>query len=135
MPRSVSANPARHGEVMKLTENITVQLQGSVKGGPVLDLAMTGIGPIFRGDVVAGDSAAIVTHSYTVNPTETGYRVEYSIGLRIKVEHQAEGMPTSVEYRDVIVTGTALAEEGKKLVIAKNGDHELTLTLGKAAAK
>lgn len=38
------------------------------------------------------------------------------------------------EYR-VVVTGTALVKEGKRLVISKNGDRELGINLGKASSK
>ena len=128
-PQVVQARPNT------LTENITIQLQGKVEGGPALDLSMTGIGPIFRGDVVAGDDPAIVTHSYTVTVVEGGYKVEYSIGLRLKFEQMVNGKVNSVEYREVMVSGTAIAREGKRLVIAKNGENELGLTLGKTASK
>ena len=128
-PQVVQARPNT------LTENITIQLQGKVEGGPALDLAMTGIGPIFRGDVVAGDDPAIVTHSYTVTVIEGGYKVEYSIGLRLKFEQMVNGKVNSVEYREVMVSGTAIAREGKRVVIAKNGDNGLGLTLGKTASE
>lgn len=117
-----------------LSENITIQLQGSVVGGPELDLSMTGIGPVFRGDLVAGDDPTIVTHTYTVVKSGEDYKVEYSIGLRLKVENK-EDERVNIEYRDVVVTGTALVKEGKRLVISKNGDRELALTLGKASSK
>ena len=106
-----------------LTENIMIQLQGSVVGGPDLDLSMTGIGPLFRGDVVAGDDPDILTHTDTVVKAGDGYKVDYSIGLRLKSE-QKIGNREHIENRDVFVTGAALAEEGKKLVISKNGDRQ-----------
>jgi hypothetical protein len=117
-----------------LAENMTLQLQGSVVGGPELDLAMTGIGPLFRGDVVAGDDPAIVTHTYTVVTAGDGYKVDYSIGLRLQVEKKSDGR-VNVEFHDVVVTGTAMVEEEKTLVISKNGDRELSLTLSKTASK
>jgi hypothetical protein len=113
---------------------MTLQLQGSVVGGPELDLAMTGIGPLFRGDVVAGDDPAIVTHTYTVVTAGDGYKVDYSIGLRLQVEKKSDGR-VNVEFHDVVVTGTAMVEEEKTLVISKNGDRELSLTLSKTASK
>lgn len=132
---SLGRVPASKLSAKTLTENVTIQLQGSVEGGPALDLAMTGIGPIFRGDVVVGKGPTIVTHSYTVEPTEGGYKIEYSVGFRIKVEHKVDDKVKSVEYRDVSVSGTVIAKEGKRLVISKNGEHELGLLVGKTNSK
>ena len=110
-----------------LTENITIQLQGSVYGSEPLDLSLTGVGPVFQADVIAGEDRSILTHQYSVRPNDCGYRVEYSIGLRIAMEVSRNGQAT--------VSGAAIAKEGERVVISKNGAHELALTLGKAGKK
>lgn len=119
----------------ELTENITIRLQGSVSDGPPLDLSLTGIGPIFQADVVAGDKFTILSHQYSVKPAGSGYKVEYSIGLRIRMEMAQTGNSVSYEFRDVSVTGTVMVKEGERVVISKNGDRELALTLSKASKK
>ena len=75
-----------------------------------------------------------MTHSYTVVKSGEDYKVDYSIGLRLKVENKVDER-VNIECRDIVVTGTALVKEGKRLVISKNGDRELGLTLGKASSK
>ena len=72
------ARPSKH-----LSENITIQLQSSVVRGPELDLSMTGIGPVFRGDIVAGDDPD-VADTYSVVKSGDDYKVKYSIGLWLK---------------------------------------------------
>lgn len=117
------------------TENITIQLQGSVNDGPPLDLSLTGVGPVFQADVVTGDNFTILSHQYSVVPASKGYKVEYNIGLRIRMEMSKTKQATSYEFRDVSVTGTVMATEGEKVVISRNGDRELALTLSKASKK
>lgn len=117
------------------TENITIQLQGSVHDGPPLDLSLTGVGPIFQADVVTGDKFTILSHQYSVIPNDCGYKVEYNIGIRLRMEMARNGQNTSYEFRDVSLSGTVIAKEGEKVVVSKNGDRELSLTLGKAKKK
>ena len=126
-PAAVRAAPAPS----HLTENVTIHLRGSVNEGTPLNLSLTGIGPIFQADVVTDDAFTVLTHRYSVNPQEGGYRVEYTIGLRIRMEVPGNGLGVNYEYRDVSVVGTVIAKEGKAVVISKNGDRELSLTLAK----
>ena len=114
-----------------LAENITIQLQGSVNAGPQLDLSLTGVGPVFQADVLTGDEHTILSHQYSVKPQEGRYRVEYHIGLRVRFESSRNGNTTNYEYRDVSMTGTILAKEAEKVVISKDADRELSLTLKK----
>lgn len=100
-----------------------------------MDLSLTGVGPIFRSDAIAGEDQSIVTHTYTVIPADGGYKVEYSIGMRLRLTSSVSGTVTNYEYRDVMLTGTAVIKEGKNLVVATNGKHELSLTIGKAASE
>jgi hypothetical protein len=118
-----------------LTENIVIQLKGNVHSGEPLDLSLTGVGPVFQADVITGEEHTILSHQYAVKPDDGGYRVEYSIGLRIRMEASQNGKVTNYEYRDVSVTGTAIVKEGEQVVISKNGARELSLTVGKASKK
>jgi hypothetical protein len=43
------------------------------------------------------------------------------------------GQNTSYESRDVYRSGTVVAKEGEKIVVSKNRDRELSLTLAKAS--
>ncbi len=51
------------------------------------------------------------------------------------MEMSKTGQHTSYEFRDVSVTGTVVVKEGEKVVISKNGDRKLSLTLAKASKK
>ena len=112
-----------------------IQLKGNIHSGEPLDLSLTGIGPVFQADVVTGEEHTILSHRYSVRPDDGGYLVEYSIGLRIRMEASQNGKMTNYEYRDVSVIGTAIVKEGERVVISKNGARELSLMVGKAGKK
>ncbi len=99
-------------------------------------LSLTGVGPIFQADVVTGDKHSLFPHHYSVMPHDCGYKVADGIGIRIRMESSHSG-PRSISYGygDVWVTGTLIAKEGEKVVISKNGERDLGLTLAKTARK
>ena len=49
------------------------------------------------------------------------------------MEVARNGQNTSYESRDVYRSGTVVAKEGEKIVVAKNRDRELSLTWAKAS--
>lgn len=98
--------------------------------GSEIDLSLSGIGPKFTADQVINDDL-VLTCQYGVSETETGYRVSYSVGARIKMVTQRSPNSTNFEYRDVIITGNVLCSDDRPVVVVRNGSKPLQLTLTK----
>jgi hypothetical protein len=125
---SPTTQASEEGRTLK--ENITIRLHGTTTNGTDIDLSLSGIGPSFTADQVVNDDT-MLTCEYVVSETETGYRVSYSVGARIKVPTQANPNTTNIEYRDIIIRGTVLCSKKKAHVLVQNGTKSLKLTVTK----
>jgi hypothetical protein len=123
-----SGGSQQPAESQALKKNITIRLHGTTTTGAEIDLSLSGIGPSFTADQVVNDDT-MLTCEYVVSETETGYRVSYSVGARIKLPKQANPNTTNFEYRDIIIRGTVLCSEKKAQVLVQNGTKSLKLTI------
>ena len=117
-----------------LKENITIRLQGTTTTGSDIDLSLTGVGPKFSADQVVKDDTILICE-YLVTETETGYKVAYVVSARIKMATNVSANSTNFEYRDVSVSGNALCTAGRPLVLVRNGEKPLQLTISKEVEK
>jgi hypothetical protein len=124
-----------------LTKNVTLTWKGTFQGMTEVDFEMTGVGPKFVSDFAAkkadpDDSLppAIFTINATLTKAADGYRVTYSVGARIAIptstfSRPGGGTSTNIEFRDLVISGTAIVKPGKSLVLSKLNDKELTLEI------
>ncbi len=132
-PRVSSGTAQTPAEAESLQKNITIRLHGTTTTGADIDLSLSGIGPSFTADQVVNDDT-MLTCQYVVSETETGYRVSYSVGARIKVATQTSQNSTNYEYHDVTISGTVLCSADRPQVLVRNGSKPLQLTITKEAA-
>ena len=131
-PRSSSGTLQSPGEAEALKENITIRLHGTTTTGTDINLSLSGIGPRFTADQVVSDDT-MLTCQYVVSETETGYKVSYSIGTRIKVATHTSQNSTNYEYLDVTISGTVLCSLDRPQLLVRNGASPLQLTITKEA--
>jgi hypothetical protein len=135
--RSGRNNPAAEA----LTKNVTLTWKGTFQGMTEVDFEMTGVGPKFVSDFAAKKADpddSLPPTIFTINATLTkaadGYRVAYSVGARIAIptstfSRPGGGTSTNIEFRDLVISGTAIVKPGKSLVLSKLNDKELTLEI------
>lgn len=124
-----------------LPRNVTLKWKGTFQGTTDVDFEMTGIGPKFSSDFSTKKRdpedplpPTIFAINATVTEVEGGYRVDYRIGARIAVptstfSRPGGGTSTNIEYRDLMISGTAIVEPGKPLALSKLNEKELTLEI------
>jgi len=137
----------------ELKKNITISLTGKDKDGSPIDVAMTGSGPTFRGDIVlgevdSGDGNKIpVTGAiqYVVRPNGGGYSVDFSIGFAQPVvtstttrqpaaggagARPAPVRTSSIGFKESILDGTVKCTPGEGVEIFRSGkESSLVLTV------
>ena len=119
-------------ETVALGENTRVRLHGSTSTGNAIDITLAGIGPRFAASqVINGDE--IIDCQYIVSETETGYKVIYTVGLRVKMVAGKSQNSTNYEYRDTSITGTVLCSDDSPQVLISNGGKPMELTITKAS--
>jgi hypothetical protein len=131
-PRRSSGTLQIPSEAEALKENITIRLHGTTTTGTEIDISLSGIGPSFTADQVVNDDT-MLNCQYVVSETETGYRVTYSVGVRIKIAAHKTQNSTNYEYRDVVISGTVLCSVDRPQVLVRNGSNPLQLTITKEA--
>ena len=112
-----------------LSRNITIRLQGTTTTGNEIDLELTGSGPTFTAQQIAGKEESVLRCEYRVRETEGGYHVFYSVGTQIKVPTSVHKDSTNYEYRDVTIIGSVLCAAGKPVAIVRNGGKPLELVV------
>jgi hypothetical protein len=112
-----------------LSRNITIRLQGTTTTNSEIDLELTGTGPTFNAQQMVGKDESVLSCQYSVAQAEGGYRVSYSIGMRVKVVTNIHKDTTNYEYRDVTINGSALCAAGKPVTIVRNGGKPLELVV------
>lgn len=127
-PQPQQNQPLQSEVVKELEENITIRLQGTVTSGSEIDLSLSGVGPQFTADQVINDDT-VLTCQYLVSETESGYKVAYTVGTRIKVVTQTNQNSTNYEYRNVSISGNVLCSAGRPVVLVRNGSKPLQLTI------
>lgn len=105
-----------------------IRLNGTTTTGADVDLSLSGIGPRFIADQVVNDDTLLMCQ-YEVSEVDTGYRVSYTVGARIKIPTQGNSNTTSYEYRDITVIGTILCSKDTPQVLVRNGTKSLNLTI------
>lgn len=120
---SPSSSAAEAGQ--QLADNVTIKLSGRFAGVAV-DCSVTGIGPSFTSQGPVNES--ILNCNYILSETDSGYLINYSIGLRVRVP----ASQNNYEYRDISATGTIRCKAGKAVAILKNGEDPLILTVSPA---
>lgn len=109
-----------------------IRLQGTTPAGIDIDVSLTGIGPRFKTDQML-DDGTVAQCEYVVSDNGNGYKVSYSLSVRVKVAMQP-GPNASFQYQDVSTSGTVLCVESRPLVLARNGSKPLQLTITKDSA-
>jgi hypothetical protein len=112
--------------------NLTISLEGNTTTGSAVDLQLTGTGPTFSADQMIGDEGGTLTCQYTLSKNDKGYRVSYSIGVRVRIATavvQGQANMTNYEYRDVSLSGTVQCKPGVPVVIVRNAKVPLKLTV------
>ena len=128
-PRGTPPGNVSAGEDGGLGHNITIRLQGTTTTGNEIDLELTGSGPTFTAQQIAGKEESVLRCEYRVRETEGGYHVFYSVGTQIKVPTSVHKDSTNYEYRDVTIIGSVLCSAGKPVAIVRNGGKPLELVV------
>ncbi len=118
------------GDENALNHNIQIRLQGTTTTGADIDLSLTGVGPKFAADQVINDDT-VLSCQYVVRKTETGYKVSYIVSTQMKVSTGSG----SFQYRDVPISGTVLCSLNQPVILVKNGQKPLQLTISTEVVK
>jgi len=127
-PRTVPTGmPQQEGQPAgeQLQKNTTIRIQGTTTTGQDIDLSLTGLGPRFNAEQIIGADDSVLNCEYLVKESDEGFLVSYVLRVRLKTASS----PTTYEFRDVSVTGNVLCKPGEPVVIVKNGEKTLQLTV------
>ena len=116
----------------RLQKNTTIRVQGTTTTGQEIDFSLTGVGPQFHADQTIGANDTVLTCEYLVKESDEGFVVSYALGFRLKI---ASGGSSTYEFRDVSVNGNVLCKPGEPVVIVKNGEKTLQLTVSQETEK
>ncbi len=117
----------------RLQKNTTIRVQGTTTTGQDIDLSLTGLGPRFNADQMIAGNDSVMNCDYLVTESDQRFLISYTLVVRIKVTSNPG--PPNIEYRDVSVGGTILCKPGEPVVIVKNGDKTLQITVTQEAEK
>lgn len=112
-----------------LRKNTTIRLQGTTTTGQDVDLSLTGLGPRFNADQMIAGNDTVMSCDYLVSETDRGFMVSYTLVVQVKAATSVNQGSTIYNYRDVSLKGTVLCKAGEPVVIVKNGDKSLQLTV------
>lgn len=109
--------------------NHSINLQGELPSGKVVNVSAIGVGPLFAMTVPLDDEGGILSCRYNITEQDGKYLVSYSMGVRAKLESGGANGSGNFEYRDYTIEGKALCEVGATVSIFKNGEDILSLSV------
>lgn len=113
-----------------LRKNTTIRLQGTTTTGQDVDLSLTGLGPRFNADQMIAGNDSVMSCDYLVSETDRGFMVSYTLRIRVRMgTNPGSPGPPNAEFRDLSLSGNILCKPGEPVVIVKNGDKSLQLTV------